>query len=82
MSRAQDRLDIHPIEIYGELGTEERRKRLQRHSNLKRIYGITLSEYEEMWAAQEGLCGICGYPEEGVHNRGSVTVELSLACGS
>lgn len=79
MSRAQDRLDVHPEDVFGKLGSPERRKALQRHSNLQRIYGITLPEYERMWAEQEGLCAICGYPETGTHNRGKVTVELSLA---
>jgi len=27
---------------------------------LKRVYGITLEDYEDMYAEQEGLCAICG----------------------
>lgn len=77
--RAQDRLDLFPENFYGPLGSIERRKRLQRHSNLQRIYGISLKTYETLHDAQNGLCAICREPEIGVHNRGNQTVPLSLA---
>lgn len=38
----------------------ERRKRIVRNSHLKRRYGITQAAYEQMYADQEGKCGICG----------------------
>lgn len=31
--------------------------------SLKRLYGISLAEYDEMFEKQEGLCQICGKPE-------------------
>jgi hypothetical protein len=34
-----------------------------KNSELKKHYGITLSEYESMMAAQNGLCAICKQPE-------------------
>lgn len=34
-----------------------------RGQNLKRNYGISHKEYEEMWEKQEGLCKICNSPE-------------------
>lgn len=32
---------------------------LFRECNLRRLYGITLTEYNEMFAAQQGKCKIC-----------------------
>lgn len=34
-----------------------------RNNFLLRRYGITLSQYQEMFQAQSGLCAICGKPE-------------------
>lgn len=31
---------------------------------LRRTFGISLEEYEAMYAAQNGLCAICGKPDE------------------
>ena len=35
-------------------------KRAQRDGYLRRKYGITIKEYDEMFRAQNGVCGICG----------------------
>ena len=40
------------------LANPERRKLLNRKSNLKR-YGVTLAQYDAMTALQNGLCAIC-----------------------
>jgi hypothetical protein len=37
-----------------------------KHSELKRYYGITLVQYEEMWLQQDGLCKICNQPETNI----------------
>ena len=34
-----------------------------RHYGLQRNYGITLTQYSEMYNAQGGVCAICGKPE-------------------
>lgn len=40
-------------------------KRRERSSNLKRLYGITEKEYEDIHSSQDGRCAICGDPESG-----------------
>lgn len=37
----------------------------RRNSYLKRTYGITQNEYQEMFDEQDGVCAICGDPPEG-----------------
>lgn len=37
---------------------------ISKNSRLKRAYGITLNEYRDMFSKQNGLCFICGNPEE------------------
>ncbi|MET1001827.1 MAG: endonuclease VII domain-containing protein [Acidimicrobiia bacterium] len=39
-----------------------RKKLSDRKSHLKRNYGLTLDQYEEMLAAQGGVCAICRQP--------------------
>lgn len=34
-----------------------------RNSNLKKLYGITLDDYNEMLRLQNGVCKLCGNPE-------------------
>ena len=42
----------------------------KRDYHLRRIYGITLAEYDQLVMAQCGLCAVCGNPETKVqHNR-------------
>lgn len=43
----------------------QNRKRLEnpdfdREGNLRRLYGMTLAEYDELFEAQDGVCAICG----------------------
>ncbi|WP_431832476.1 endonuclease VII domain-containing protein [Brucella melitensis] len=60
-----------------------------REMNLKRLYGITLEEYEAMLLKQDGVCAICGLTErvEGralavdhCHATGAVRGLLCSAC--
>lgn len=37
----------------------------QRDKNLRKKYGITVEDYEQMWYAQDGKCAICGRSPEG-----------------
>lgn len=47
--------------------------RTYRDRNLRRHYGITIEQYEEMLQAQDGVCAICKRPEKAL-NRGVPTV--------
>lgn len=42
----------------------EQRRRIMRKAHLKRRYGISVVEYDEMAKQQEYKCAICGRPEE------------------
>lgn len=54
--------------------------RYQRNTYLKRTYGITIEEYEEMLAAQGGKCAICP-ATEGASDRLSFCVDHNHVTG-
>jgi hypothetical protein len=43
-----------------------------RRSNLKQKFGITVEQYDAMYAAQNGLCALCRQPETTFHWRGKI----------
>ena len=47
---------------YGRAHRKEKTKR-NRKLSLKRNYGIDNADYDRMFAAQDGVCAICGQPE-------------------
>jgi Recombination endonuclease VII len=51
--------------------------RKKRHRHIPGRYGISIDEYKRMYAAQAGLCGICGRPET-FATRGSKVACLSV----
>jgi hypothetical protein len=60
----------------------------RRASDLKRIYGISVEQYAQMLAVQEGKCAICRRPPKGgrplavdhCHQSGRVRALLCAAC--
>lgn len=50
----------------------------QRGHNLKSKYGITSTEYDEMLAAQDGVCAVCRQPETRYDPRWRVTRRLAV----
>ena len=51
---------------------------VQRRSELKRLYGITLEDYVDMFSKQEGVCAIC---LEECQTRKSLSVDHDHATG-
>jgi len=48
----------------------EKTRRSDRSNNIKRLYGISLEQYEEKHRSQDGLCAICRKPETAMkHGR-------------
>ena len=48
----------------------------RRKGRLKGYYGITLTQYENMWGQQAGLCAICGKPETFQNQYGLVNLSV------
>lgn len=42
----------------------------KKNQRLKRLYGITLKQYEELLKLQKGVCFLCGNPPKGTHSSG------------
>lgn len=78
-SNQRRRLQKYPEDIYGKVGTKERRAKTQKCSQLRCTYGITYPEYMMLSEDQDHVCAICKNPELGIHNRGHQTVPLSLS---
>lgn len=66
----------------------ERYYRVKRDAELKRNYGISLVEYEEMLAKQGGRCAVCGVKSDKTlhldhnHKTGKVRGLLCHKCNS
>jgi hypothetical protein len=61
-------------------------KHQQRKSNLKKLYGMTIEDYNSMFEKQNGQCAICGKAYKGTlhidhnHRTGKIRELLCPAC--
>lgn len=53
-------------------------RNMLKKSNLKRQYGISLEEYEEMFSSQGGKCKICFDYEKGIDPRTELPFNLAV----
>ena len=53
-------------------------KQYQRTSNLRKNFGLSMDEYEEMLANQNNLCAICEKPETFIHHQTKETARLAV----
>lgn len=70
----------------------ESRRRLVKDRTLRRLYGITLEQYERMLTAQDGVCAICHMPEttkfgqhlavDHDHATGKIRALLCMRCNT
>jgi hypothetical protein len=61
--------EFHPSK-WGRSG--KRCKRCRRDEHIRRLYGIGMDEYEEMYEVQAGLCAICELPEKAKNPIGAI----------
>ena len=53
-------------------GRQDELRGTRRAHNIKRNFGLTLKDYNNMAMEQHGLCAICGLPEKSKHQSGQV----------
>jgi hypothetical protein len=51
-------------------------KHADREDKLKRRFGLTLKDYDQMLEAQDGVCAVCGNPE--TYKQNGICVRLSI----
>lgn len=60
---------VYRRKYYHETKGLENAKRLRRSEHLKKRFGITIDDYDEMLVAQDGRCAICSGPPSGRYKR-------------
>ena len=66
-NRAQSRLVARRYREMNPDKVRERQTAYRRRNFRKRLYGLTLEQFEAMSAAHDGKCTICGQPESPLH---------------
>lgn len=54
------------------------RQTQSRNNKLRRVYGLTLEEYDKMFNLQHGLCAICGKQEESLNRWTKTPLNLAV----
>jgi len=57
---------------------KEKQQKYRKTANLKRAYGITLEQFNEMLVSQSALCAICHKPETQVHPKSGLPYQLAV----
>lgn len=57
---------------------KERQQKYRKTADLKRSYGISLEQFNEMLVSQSALCAICHKPETQVHPKSGLPYQLSV----
>lgn len=57
----------HPLQELKERRAKEKSIRAKRNQRFVRNYGVSLDDYEAQYAAQAGMCSICGQLNETLH---------------
>jgi hypothetical protein len=70
-------LSSHPSSVYSR---EWRKKNVlkAKDRDLKKAFGITVEQYQEMLEKQRGLCAICGEPDKRIHGATKKPIGLSV----
>jgi hypothetical protein len=67
--------EAHPEKVLQWRASEEPEKK--RAAHLRRTFGISLEEYDERVRQQDGVCAICGQPEN-CRGRGGAVMPLTV----
>ena len=81
--------DVNGKKVNDERTCRSDYKRVSKNCHLKRVYGITIEEYEIMEKNQDGTCYICNHPEKSrklavdhCHTTGQIRGLLCLICNT
>ena len=58
--------------------SRNRTKQLNKDTQLKKVYGISIEDYKQLFKKQNGVCAICNEPETQVHNKTKQVLNLCV----
>lgn len=57
---------------------KERQQKYRKAADLKKSYGISLEQFNEMLVSQSALCAICHKPETQIHHKSGLPYQLAV----